>query len=84
MAQLLEDFQWRSGNKDVTIIDMLLLEPVDFYAGCDLDLVTVWETRSLRNLVGENGSDLLHDYIYDYSRNILHTEETSDVQKISY
>ena len=83
MAHLLEDFQWCSGNENATIIDMFPLEPVDCYAGCDLDLVTVWETRSLRNLVGENGSDLLHDYIYDYSRNILHTEERGDVLKDS-
>ena len=73
MAHLLEDFQWRSGNEDATIIEMLPVELLDCYAGYDLNLEKVWETRSLRNIVGKNGSDLLDDYIYDYSRNILHT-----------
>ena len=80
---LLEDFKWSSGTADATIVDMLPLEPVDCYAGYDLDLKKVWEKKSLRNLVAENGSGLLHDYIYDYARNIIHTEERGDVQKDS-
>ena len=83
MAHLLEDFQWRSGNEDATIIGMLPVEPVDCYAGYDLDLEKVWETRSLQNFVGENGFDLLHAYIYDYSGNIIHTEERGEVLKDS-
>ena len=79
----MEDFKWHSGNEDATIIDMLPLEPVDCYAGYDINLEKVWEKKSLRNLVTEHGSDLLHGYIYDYLRNILHTIERGNMQKHS-
>jgi hypothetical protein len=85
ISWLLEDFQRRRNDPNLTIRDMMLEDPTECYNGYDTDGNRTTEPMNLRNFVTPEG-ELTRSHLLDYC-NHLHTKEDPLVvadTKVSY
>ena len=75
---LLEDKCQRTDNDTLTVREILPASPVECFYGYDEKREKVMVEHSLRDLVSDDGA-FLHPYLYDYSRHLIHTEESDEV-----
>ena len=76
---LLDDYRLTSDSPDAKVHDMLPEGPVECFSGYTDKGVKVMENLNLRELVSQDGQHYHRRHLFDYSRHILHTEETVDV-----
>ena len=76
-AMLLDDF--RTGQPNATAHEMLIQEPVECFVGYTEDGDKVWEMRRLQDSISEDGTEFTRPHLYDYSCNLIHTEESESV-----
>ena len=83
VALLLKDKRRRTCNASLTVQDMLPSDPVDCFLGYNEEHEKVMEKVSICKLVSPDGLVFERTHLYDYSRHLIHTEESDVVLKKS-